>query len=214
MPRLTLLGDRDTSPYCCKVRIILGEKNLPYEYVSHALAQGGDNPVLRHNPLGLVPVLVIDDQDAVFDSRVIVEFLECLATSPVLLPSGLERAAVRRWEALGDGICDAGRTCKHENKRADTRIEVVRKQTVRYERGLERASQLLGRNTWCHGNAYSLADIAIGTALAWIGAYAPDNDPRDRYPNLKALYERLMQRPAFETATLPFNKKEGAHAAH
>ncbi len=205
MPNIKLLGDLATSPYTCKVRIVLGEKNIPFDYVPESLVGGEANPAIPYNPLGKVPVIVMDDGNAIFDSRVIIGYLELLAPSPALLPpGGMERVAVRRWEALGDGLCDAGRACKQEGKRPNKNPDVRHKQTRKFERGLEMASKELGDNQWCHGNAYSLADIAIGTAIAWIGFFYPQNDPRKRHPNLRALHQRLMQRPVFASATTPF----------
>ena len=214
MPHLTLLGDSATSPFNCKVRIVLDEKKLPYDYMPHSLAGGEANRVIKLNPLSKIPVLVVDDQEAIFDSRVIIEYLEYLSPSPALLLTGMERVRVRRWEALADGICEAGRTCKFEYKRSHIDQEIIRRHSGKYVRGLEWVSTLLGDQQWCHGNAFSLADIAIGTAIAWIGFHYPDNDPRKRHGNLDALYQRLMKRPAFALATEAFNRTESAHASH
>jgi glutathione S-transferase len=154
-----------------------------------------------------VPVIVVDGTEEIFDSRVIVEYLEWLAPSPALIPpEGMERMDVKRWEALGDGICDAGGIWMKERRRKENKSqEVIDRQSRKFERGIEMASKKLGDNQWCHGNAYSLADIAIGSAYAWMAMRYPDgaNDWNKRYPNLVALHERLMQRPAFASTTPP-----------
>ena len=201
MPRIQLLGGM-ASPFTRKVRIVFGEKNVPFDMAPGPTA-GDDNPVIPHNPLGKIPVIIVDGKQAIYDSSVIVEYLDTLTPTPALLPPvGLDRVAVKRWESLGDGICDAGVGCMGEKRRtANQSQEYIDRQTHKFERGIAAAAKELGGNTWCHGNAFSLADIAIGTAVAYIEFRFPENDWRERYPNLHALHERLMQRPAFALTT-------------
>ena len=95
-----------TSPYVRKVRIVMAEKKLDYQLVLEDV--WGEDTINKSNPLGKVPCLVLEGGEAVFDSRVIVEFMD--ARSPVsrLIPeSSRERTEVRTWEALADGVLDA-----------------------------------------------------------------------------------------------------------
>src|SRR6185436_8954068 len=98
-----------TSPYVRKVRVVLAEKKLDYQFVLEDV--WGSDAILKMNPLGKVPCLVMEGQDtitgSVFDSRVIVEYLDTLSPVGKLIPpSGRERIEVRTWEALADGVCD------------------------------------------------------------------------------------------------------------
>ena len=97
-----------TSPYVRKVRVVLAEKKLDYRLELDQV-WSDEATIGRSNPLGKVPCLVLDGGDAMFDSRVIVEYLDTLSPVQRLIPaSGRERAEVKTWEALADGVLDAG----------------------------------------------------------------------------------------------------------
>ena len=105
------------SPYSRKVRIVLAEKRIDCD-IERVDVQPQDNPVNTRNPLGKIPTLLLDDGTAVYDSRVIVEFLDNMTANSRLIPQGnRERIAVRRWEALADGVLDAGVAVRLENQR-------------------------------------------------------------------------------------------------
>src|ERR1700752_2771714 len=96
-----------TSPYVRKVRIVLAEKKLDYK-LELENPWGPDSRVGEANPLNKVPCLVMEGGEALFDSRVIVEYVDTLSPVGRLIPEkGRERAEVRTWEALADGIEDA-----------------------------------------------------------------------------------------------------------
>ena len=95
-----------TSPYVRKARVLIREKNLPCEFVV-ADAWAADSPIPPLNPLGKVPVLVLDNGEVLFDSPVIVEYLDALIPPALLAAAGEARWQMLRWEALADGILDA-----------------------------------------------------------------------------------------------------------
>jgi glutathione S-transferase len=188
------------SPYTRKVRVVLAEKKIECE-LELVDVNPVDNPVNAANPLGKVPTLVLDDGMALYDSRVIVEFLD--ARSPInrLIPEETrERVAVRRWEALADGVLDAGLLVRYEGLRdKKERSKVwVDKQVARVRRGVAViAAELEGRN-WCHADRYSLADIAVGCCIGWLGFRKPGEvDWEAEYPGLARHYRKLMERAAF-----------------
>ena len=208
MPHIRLFGAR-TSPFARKIRIVLAEKNISFDY--HPESTVGErgkasNTIIHHNPLGKVPVIVVDGKLDIYDSRVIEEYLEWLVPAPALLPpEGMDRVMVKRWEAMADGICDAGGIWMKERRRKENpNQENIDLQARKFERGIEQASRQLGGNQWCHGNAYSLADIAIGSAFAWMCMRHPQKagEWKKQYANLEALHDRLMQRSAF-ASTIP-----------
>ncbi|HET9701147.1 MAG TPA: glutathione S-transferase N-terminal domain-containing protein, partial [Burkholderiales bacterium] len=106
-----------TSPYVRKVRVVMAEKRIECGFeVQSPWTEA--NTVSDMNPLGKVPVLALDDGTALFDSRVIVEYLDTLTPVSRLIPeNGRQRILVKRWEALGDGICDAAASIFLEQKR-------------------------------------------------------------------------------------------------
>jgi glutathione S-transferase len=188
------------SPYTRKVRIVLAEKKIECE-IQPVDVQPVENPVNAHNPLGKIPTLILDDGSALYDSRVIVEFLDGKSPIGRLIPEDLrERVAVRRWEALADGVLDAGLLVRYESLRDATERSNAwtDKQLARIRRGMAEMAGGLGERAWCHGERYSLADIAVGCCLGWLGFRKPgDVDWHAQYPSLAKHYEKLMARPAF-----------------
>jgi len=196
---MRLLGSI-ASPYTRKVRVVLAEKRIDcgFETVD---VNPADNPVNAHNPLGKVPTLLMDDGTPLFDSRVIVEFLDGASPIARLIPEdNRERVAVRRWEALADGALDAGLLVRYESLRPKKEQSAgwKNKQTGKMERGLALIAAELGERPWCHGERYTLADIAVGCCLGWIDFRRPAGiDVLGRYPGLARFYGKLMERPAF-----------------
>jgi glutathione S-transferase len=188
------------SPYTRKVRIVLAEKKIDCDMELVDVAPV-DNPVNAHNPLGKIPALVLDDGTALYDSRVIVEFLDGKSPIGRLIPEDLrDRVAVRRWEALADGVLDAGLLVRYESLRdkRERSKDWTDKQLARMKRGMAQMAGELAEKFWCHGERYSLADIAVGCCLGWLGFRKPgDVDWHRDYPQLARHYEKLMARPAF-----------------
>jgi glutathione S-transferase len=188
------------SPYTRKVRIVLAEKKIDCDMEPVDVAPV-DNPVNAHNPLGKIPALVLDDGTALYDSRVIVEFLDGKSPIGRLIPEDLrDRVAVRRWEALADGVLDAGLLVRYESLRdkRERSKDWSDKQLARMKRGMAQMAGELAEKFWCHGERYSLADIAVGCCLGWLGFRKPgDVDWHRDYPQLARHYEKLMARPAF-----------------
>ena len=106
-----------TSPYARKVRIVLAEKKIECDLIEES-PWSAESSVQRYNPLGKVPVLVLDDGSTLFDSRVIVQYLDTVSPVSRLIPeAGRQRIAVKRWEAIADGICDAASAIVIERRR-------------------------------------------------------------------------------------------------
>ena len=190
-----------TSPYVRKVRIVLAEKKIEVDFVlENVLAP--ETTIGQTNPLGKIPCLVMDDGSAVFDSRVIVEYVDTLSPVGKLIPAdGRERAAVKTWEALADGLLDAGILTRYEAtlRPAEQQSPAwVERQMSKIDAALKSMSIGLGESTHCHNNQFSLADIAVGCALGYLDFRFPSLDWRAPYPNLEALYQGLMQRQSFK----------------
>ncbi len=196
---MKLLGST-ASPYTRKVRIVLAEKKIDCDFEAVDV-NPPENPVNALNPLGKVPTLVLDDGTALFDSRVIVEFLDAVSPISRLIPDdNRERVAVRRWEALADGTTDAGLLIRYEGLRPkkEQGEAWTAKQKGKLERGLAMMSLELADKAWCQGDRYSLADIAVGACLGWVEFRKPAGvEWRYIYANLARHYDKLMERPAF-----------------
>ena len=188
-----------TSPYVRKIRIVLAEKKIDCDLVLDSPWVEG-NQVAAANPLGKIPVLVLDDESTLYDSRVIAEYLDTVAPNNRLIPaSGRERISVKRWEALADGVLDAAAAAFLEAKRSDGERSPswVERQRDKVNQALKVMSDDLGEQAWCHGSGLSLADIAVGCALGYVSFRLGDIRWSEQYPNLAQLYKKLMQRPAF-----------------
>ncbi len=189
-----------TSPFVRKVRIVAAEKFIEYELIVD-IPWSEETRVPEYNPLGKVPVWVLDDGKTLFDSRVIVEYLENVSPVGHLLPKDARpRIAVKRWEALADGVCDAAALIFLERKRPTAKQDPdwIKRQMAKVEAGLKMMSDDLGQQTWCTGEFFSLADIATGCALGYLEFRFPEIDWRRQHPKLSELFDRLMQRPAFK----------------
>jgi glutathione S-transferase len=195
-----------TSPYVRKVRVVMAEKKLDYQLVLEDV--WANEAILKSNPLGKVPCLVMEGGEAVFDSRVIVEYVDTLSPVGKLIPpSGRERVEVRTWEALGDGVCDAAVLARLEQTwtpRGEARSQAwVDRQMGRVSTALKAMSQGLGDKPWCNGNHFTLADISVGVALAYLDFRFPHIDWRGDYPNLAKLGEKLAARQSFVDTVPP-----------
>jgi glutathione S-transferase len=204
---MKLIGS-NSSPYVRKVRIVMAEKKLDYDYVLEDVWSAGTT-IGQSNPLAKVPCLIMEGGEAIFDSRVIVEYFDTLSPVGKLIPAvGRERAEVKTWEALADGVLDAalaarleatwaGRT---ESQRSQAWID---RQLGKVDAALKAMSRGLGDKAFCAGIHLSLADIAVGVALGYLDFRFPEITWREQYPNLLKLQDKLMQRASF-IDTAPF----------
>jgi glutathione S-transferase len=194
-----------TSPYARKVRIALAEKKIDYDLVEES-PWTAQTTVPAYNPLGKVPVVILDDGTKLFDSRVIVEYLDTVSPVSRLIPEpNRQRIVVKRWEALADGICDAAVALVLERKRParQQNKDWLDRQQRKIDLGLKELADELGEKPWCNGEAYSLADIATGCALGYLDLRHAAIDWRSAYPNLVKLTERLAKRPSFAETVPP-----------
>jgi len=193
-----------TSPYVRKVRIVFLEKKVDLDLELENV-WAADTKIALNNPLGKVPCLLLDDGEVIYDSSVITEYADTLSPVGKLIPTGSrERATVKTWETLADGVQDAGilarleATLRPPEQQSPTWIE---RQMGKMNASLAQMSRQLGENAWCHSNQMTLADIAVGCALGYLLFRFPNIAWQAQYPNLDALYQKLMQRPSFaETA--------------
>jgi glutathione S-transferase len=190
-----------TSPYVRKVRIVMAEKKLDYQFVLEDV--WGADAISKANPLGKVPCLVLEGGEAVFDSRVIVEYMDTRSPVSRLIPeSSRERTEVRTWEALADGLLDAAILARMEqtwvHRGDEQRSEAwIARQLGKVNACVAAMSTGLADKPWCSGIHLTLADIAVGCALGYLDFRYPDIAWRASYPNLVKLSDKLATRPSF-----------------
>ena len=202
---MKLIGS-NSSPYVRKVRVVMAEKKLDYDFVLEDV-WSADSQIIESNPLGKVPCLIMEGAEALFDSRVIVEYLDTLSPVGKLIPSvGRERAEVKTWEALSDGLLDAAILARLEatwagRSKAQRSQVWIDRQLGKVDAGLKAMSQGLGDKPFCAGIHFSLADVGVGCALGYLDFRFPQIDWRAGYPNLLKLQDKLAQRPSFADTT-------------
>ena len=195
-----------TSPYVRKVRIVMAEKRLDYQMELEDV--WSRDTIMKSNPLGKVPTLVMEGGEAVFDSRVIVEYVDTLSPVGKLIPDrGRERTEVRTWEALADGVMDAAILARLEQTWAGRSEQQrspawISRQMDKVHACLQAMSTGLGDKPFCSGIHFSLADIATGCALGYLDFRFSHIDWRSQYPNLAKLEAKLALRQSF-IDTLP-----------
>lgn len=193
-----------TSPFARKVRIVLAEKDIPFELIVD-IPWNADTEVPKFNPLGKVPVLMRDGGDALYDSRVIVEYLEEIKPWPLLVPADSEqRIAVKKWEALADGVSDAAATIFLERRRSEPQQspDWIARQQAKIENGLATMNTSI-TGPFCLGETFTLADIAVGSTLGYLDLRFADIGWRSRFPALKSLEEKLAIRASFRDTVPP-----------
>jgi glutathione S-transferase len=198
---MKLIGS-SSSPYVRKVRITMAEKKLDYQYVTDNV-WSPDTRIGDSNPLGKVPCLVMEGAEALFDSRVIVEYLDTLSPVGKLIPpNGRERAEVKTWEALADGVLDAAVLARLEatwdgRSKGQRSQEWIDRQMAKVHASIKAMSRGLADKPFCAGIHLSLADIAVGCALGYLDFRFPQVPWRSEHPNLAKLQDKLMLRPSF-----------------
>jgi glutathione S-transferase len=197
---MKLIGS-SASPYVRKVRVVMAEKKLDYTFALEDV-WSADTTILQSNPLGKVPCLIMEDGGAMFDSRVIVEYLDTLTPVGKLIPpNGRERAEVKCWEALADGVLDAAILIRLEKLQRPAALQSaawVERQMGKVAAGLSAMSTGLADKPFCAGTHYTLADVATGCALGWISFRFPEIDWRANHPNLGKLLDKLSERVSFK----------------
>ncbi len=189
---MLLLRHHPVSPYARKVRIAAAELGLA-DRITLSVTDTVDpaDPIRAQNPLGKIPTLLLEDGSTIYDSRVIVAYLDHLGGGGRLIPQDpARRIAALRLEALGDGICDAAlliryeQTTRPESQRSASWIELQQGKIDRALAALEAAPPVGARDIGHVGTACALGylDCRFGGAwragapklVVWLDAFARD----------------------------------------
>ena len=193
------------SPYARMVRIALAEKSVGFELVTE-VPWNSDATVAQYNPLGKVPVLIPDDDLPVYDSAMILDWLEIRYPLAPLMPVEPEDVLlVKRLEVLANGICDAVVLAVIENTRdSDKRSEPwIARQDTKIRAAIAETARLVDAdNQFLVAEMFSRADIAVGSMLAYVSLRYPHVDWRREHPELAQISDRLEERESFKN-TVP-----------
>ncbi|MHB8254605.1 MAG: glutathione S-transferase family protein [Acidiferrobacter sp.] len=202
-----------TSPYVRKVRIALHEKNIRFEWAQEAPSDPGSR-VVSLNPLGKVPVLETDDGQILFDSALLIEYIDSLSAERLIPAEGPERFKVLLWNTVGSGMVDATVARLIETRRPENQRS--RALLARHEacivRSLAWADDANKGQAYLIGERFSLADLSLGLALQYIDFRYP-HDWRSKHPRLAKWLAGISSRGSFAD-TLPPGMEKAPDAPH
>ena len=203
--KLVVLGSPN-SPYLRKVRVFAIGKGIELGFQPNS-PWTRETLATTYNPLGKIPILIREDGSTLYDSRVIVEFLDICAPEPRLIPAADgPRVAARHWEALADGICDAVAAYFMERQYppGQQRGDWIERQTRKIVNGLAALDAGLAGRQWCVGDSLTLADAAVICALEYVSFRAPEViDWRTVHPVLALWADRVGARESARRTAPP-----------
>ncbi len=194
-----------TSPYVRKVMAVAIEAGVVdrIDKVPAPASPVGVNDTLnRDNPLGKVPCLVTEEGQALFDSRVICEYLDSLGGGRLFPASGAARWTALRRQAQADGLLDAALLARYE-----TAMRPGDKLWQEWHDGqkakIARALDAFEAEAGSFGDTLDIGTLATACALGYLDfRYAADRW-RDGRPKLAAWFETFSKRPSIETTAAP-----------
>jgi len=194
-----------TSPFVRKISVILLEKGILFEFVNDA-PYSPDSQVSLHNPLGKVPTLIDDEEQAWFDSSIIAQYLELRGDAPALLPDdALASLTIRQLERLADGASDAALVIVREKMRAPEQQseEVLTRHREKILRSLDMLEAKAAEGKWLNSDQLNLADIATGCMIGYLNFRRVVPNWCVERPALVKLAETLFQRESFARTAPP-----------
>jgi glutathione S-transferase len=197
-----VLHGSGTSPFVRKVRVALIELGVPHVFAPAAPWSAQGQPQLL-NPLKKVPVLQLSGGHVLFDSKVIVQYLDLRCAGALLPVDRSARIEVLQAEALADGVGDAAALLTQEAWRASAARSAfwMTRQRDKIVSGIDALEQSLTR--WSATDLPNcIAPIAVRSALGFVSFWQPELDWACRAPRLSALCGDLDARPAW-TETVP-----------
>lgn len=191
-----------TSPFVRKVVVLMKEKGIEDQ-----VEKEKSNPLSREdraatpNPLGKIPCLVADDGTTVFDSPVIMEYLDTNCDGPEMLAaSGPARWTALRRQALADGMIDSGVACFVESLRKPERQSAG---WIAHNKSLVfNGIAALESDAASFGDAIDVGTISVAVALSFVDQTFPDDDWRGDNPALAAWFDAFNQRPSMTETVL------------
>ncbi len=189
------LHNSPTSPFVRKVLIAAHERGLADQIALTGAETMANGELRKDNPLEKVPAMVFGDGTVLYDSLVIVSYLDGLGSGPQMIPvDHAVRTTVLRRHALADGIMEAGVASVMETRRPDEKIWI---DAINRQRGkIERAIHVLEGEADALGETIDLSTISVAAALGYVDFRLGDMKWRESHPKLAAWYETFAKRPS------------------
>jgi glutathione S-transferase len=186
-----------TSPYVRKARVLIKEKNLPVEFMIEDPWMEG-SPIIAKNPLSKVPALEIAPNDYIFESVLVVHFLDHIDGRSFTPRDPVGYWEAQRWQSVGNGIIDAVIARVLESRRPPEFQMAAKKEREeqRVQRAIAYAENMCKGSEFLVGNRFSVADLVLGVALQYVDfRYA--HDWRSGAPKLAKWHAAIAARPSF-----------------
>jgi len=195
------------SPYARKVRIVLAEKGIPFELLTEVPWDSTTKTPL-YNPLEKLPVLILEDGSAVYESHYILEYIEAKfpMTTPMLTAETDEKLFAKKVEVVVDGMCDALVLLFFEKQRTQgTQSEEWKARQMRkVDGGFKALAEWVGKKQFIIGDKFGHADVAVGSVCGYIDVRFSEYPWRKNYPDLAKYIDGLNERESFkETVPVP-----------
>jgi glutathione S-transferase len=190
------------SPYVRKARVLIHEKKVPCEWIAED-PWPQDSPIVKRNPLGKVPALEIEPNNYLFESVLIVHYLDHVDGKSLTPKDAAGYWQAQWWQALAQGILDAAIARVLETRRPEDKQmpEKIAREEARIHRASAAAEARFKGGPYLVAKRLSLADLMMGVALQYVDfRYA--HDWRSKAPNLAQWHAGIVARRSFQD-TLP-----------
>ena len=188
------------SPYARKARVALREKKIVFEEIidipwnTNTLTKG-------INPLGKIPILLNGNHEPLFDSKVIIQYLDHYKPQPLLYPKNpKDNISARLVETVADGVCDAIVLIFLENSRKEIlkSKDWIKRQEKKIFEGVKYLSNYLEGENYFVGNHFNIADICGFSCLEYMDLRFPKFKWRNDYQNLEKYWIFHRDRQSFQ----------------
>lgn len=201
-----ILVGRYLSPFVRRAAITLKLHGMPFEHQPLSTMTDMD-AIKKLNPVGRVPVLVLDDGESLVDSAAILDHLDEVAgpARALVPPAGPERRRVLRLLAIAVGTMEKAVGYSYETKRRPAErqhqpwIDNLKSQVA----GGLAALEAIDGQPWLAGAKMTQADVSAAVLVDFLKFQVPELLPAGSHPKLEALAARLGELPAFREAAIP-----------
>ena len=194
------------SPFARKVRVVLLEKNIPFELKTiNPWNMNAD--IERFNPLGKIPVLITANNETIYDSKFIIEWIEHNYPDPAVFPTDAKtKFKAQQIQVIADGICEAVILLFFENIRPDPQQSKPwsERQIKKISNGLQALEQQIPNDDFCVDNTFGIADISVVSAVDYLSLRFKTYEWRNKFTRISKFVARQSARQSFiETMPTP-----------
>ena len=194
------------SPFARKVRVVLLEKNIPFELKTiNPWNMNAD--IERFNPLGKIPVLITANNETIYDSKFIIEWIEHNYPDPAVFPTDAKtKFKAQQIQVIADGICEAVILLFFENMRPDPQQSKpwAERQIKKISNGLQALEQQISNDDFCVDNTFGIADISVVSAVDYLSLRFKTYEWRNKFTRISKFVARQSARQSFiETMPTP-----------